>query len=115
MITTLVYRDGKLAADHPSWESVVALRQDPAVMLWVDLAEATDEEIKRVMQDTFAVHPLTIEDCLQETPLPKFEVYESYVYIVVHAVDYTRTEKFTTTELDLILGTNFLITFHRRP
>lgn len=115
MIQSVVYRDSKFVADCPPPEALAALRQDPAIMLWVDLAEPTETEIKQVMQDLFAVHPLTIEDCLQDSPLPKFEEYDNYVYIVAHAVDYSRTEKFTTTELDLILGKNFLVTFHRKP
>ena len=115
MIQSVVYRDSKFVADCPPPESLAALRQDPAVMLWVDLAEPTEAEILQIMQELFSVHPLTIEDCLQDSPLPKFEEYENYVYIVAHAVDYSRTEKFTTAELDLILGKNFLVTFHRQP
>ncbi len=115
MIQSIVYRDNKFVADCPPPETLAALRQDPAVMLWVDLAEPTDDEIRLVMQDLFALHPLTIEDCMQDSPLPKFEEYENYLYIVAHAVDYSRAEKFSTTELDLILGKNFLVTFHRRP
>jgi magnesium transporter len=115
MIQSAVYRDSKFVADSPPPETLAALRQDPAVMLWVDLSEPTEAEIRQIMQELFAVHPLTIEDCLQDSPLPKFEEYENYVYLVVHAVDYTRTEKFSTTELDFILGKNFLLTFHRRP
>ena len=115
MIHSVVYRDNKFVADCPPPEALAALRQDPAVMLWVDLAEPTEAEIRQIMQELFSVHPLTIEDCLQDSPLPKFEEYENYVYLVAHAVDYTRTEKFTTTELDLILGKNFLLTFHRQP
>lgn len=115
MIQSVVYRDSKFVADTPPPESLAALRLDPAVMLWVDLSDPTEAEIRQIMQDLFAVHPLTIEDCLHDSPLPKYEEYENYVYIVVHAVDYSRTEKFTTTELDLILGKNFLVTFHRKP
>jgi magnesium transporter len=33
----------------------------------------------------------------------------------MHAVDYTQTESFTTTELDIFIGKNFLVTFHRQP
>ena len=61
-----------------------------------------------------ALHPPP-PGCVADTPLPKLEEYEDYLYLVMHAVDYTRTEKFTTTELDLILGTTFLVTFHRKP
>lgn len=115
MIQTLIYRDHRYAGANPSDEQLVALRADPAVMLWVDLSESSDEEARRVFGEWFAVHPLTIEDCLQDSPLPKVEHYEDYVYIVMHAVDYSRADKFTTTELDLILGRNFIITFHRKP
>lgn len=47
--------------------------------------------------------------------LPKVEDYEDYLFIVTHAVDFTRTDKFNTTELDLFLGKDYLVTFHREP
>lgn len=115
MISTLIYRDARLVGENPPFEQLAALRADPAIMLWVDLSESAEEEARRVMADVFGVHPLTIEDCLQDSPLPKVESYDEYLYLVLHAVDYTRAEKFTTTELDFIIGKNFLITFHRKP
>ena len=115
MIQTLIYRDHRYAGANPPDEQLAALRADPAVVLWVDLSESSDEEVRRVFGEWFAVHPLTIEDCLQDSPLPKIEQYEDYLYIVMHAVDYTRADKFNTTEVDLILGRDFLVTFHRKP
>lgn len=115
MIQSLLYRDHKFVAENPAVETLASLLAEPGVMIWVDLDAATDEEIRVVMQDAFGVHPLTIEDCVQDTPLPKVEEMEGYIYLVMHAVDYTRADKFSTTELDLILGRNFLITFHRNP
>lgn len=115
MITTLVYRDHKLAAHNPPVDSLASLRHDPAVMLWIDLADPTADEIKTVFEDLFGFHPLVIEDCVGDSPLPKLEAYDDYLYFVMHAVDYSKTDKFTTTELDLILGKNFLVTFHRQP
>jgi len=115
MIQTLIYRDHRCVGANPPDDQLQALRADPAVMLWVDLGESSDEEARRVLGEWFAVHPLTIEDCLQDSPLPKIEPYEDYLYIVMHAVDYSRVGKFDTTELDLILGRNFLVTYHRKP
>lgn len=115
MIQTLIYRDNRYAGANPPDEQLAALRADPAVMLWVDLSEPPDDEARRVLGEWFAVHPLTIEDCLLDSPLPKVEQYDEYLYIVMHAVDYTRADKFNTTEVDVILGKNFLITFHRKP
>lgn len=115
MITTLVYRDHKLHGHNPPVESLAALRTEPNVMLWVDLSEPTPEETKLIFEDLFGFHPLVIEDCVSDSPLPKLETYDDYLYFVMHAVDYSKTDKFTTTELDLILGKNFLVTFHRQP
>lgn len=115
MIRTILYRDFKLAPESPTLERLAELRAEPGVMLWVDLTEPTQEESRRVLGDTFSVHPLTIEDCLLDSPLPRIELYDDYVYLVLHAVDYSRTKKFTTIEVDFILGRTFLITLHRKP
>ena len=115
MVETIVYRDSRLTTLKPAVDELPALRDDPAVMLWVDLVDSSDEEARRVLGEIFAVHPLTIEDCLTDSPLPKAERYDEYLHLVMHAVDYSRTEKFTTTEVDFILGKRFLLTFHRKP
>ncbi len=115
MINTLVYRDNKFAAHNPPAEVLAGLRQEPGVMLWIDLSEPTPEEVALVLERVFAVHPLVIEDCVSDTPLPKLEDYTDYLYFVMHAVDYSKTDKFSTTELDFILGRTFLITYHRQP
>jgi magnesium transporter len=115
MLTALVYRNNKLAAHNPPAETLAGLRDEPGVMLWVDLTDPTEAEIKLVMEELFALHPLVIEDCTTDSPFPKLEAYDEYLYLVMHAVDYSKTDKFSTTELDLILGKRFLLTFHRQP
>jgi magnesium transporter len=47
--------------------------------------------------------------------LPKVEDYDDYLFIVTHAVDFSRTDKFATTELDMFLGKDFLVTFYTAP
>ena len=63
----------------------------------------------------FQFHPLAVEDCVAPNSLPKVEDYEDYLFIVTHAVDFKRVEKFNTTEIDLFLGRDYLVTFHREP
>ena len=115
MITTLVYREGKFAMANPPIEALALLRSEVGVMVWVDIDEPSDEETRHVLDTVFEFHPLAIEDCVSDSPLPKVEDYDDYLYLVMHAVDYTKTEHFTTTELDLFLGKNFLVTHHRKP
>jgi magnesium transporter len=52
---------------------------------------------------------------VNDTPFPKLEPYDDYLYFVMHAVDTSEAPIFKTTELDLFLGKNYLVTFHHRP
>jgi magnesium transporter len=115
MIRSFVLSEGRLAGRDLEAETLRLARADKGLHLWVDLEDPTDEETKQILETVFAFHPLTIEDCLTPSSLPKVEDYEDYLFIVTHAVDFTRTEKFNTTELDLFLGREFLVTFHRKP
>ena len=114
MVTTLVYRDQKLASQDPPLSALAALRSEPNVMLWVDLANPTDSEIKQILEETFGFHSLAIEDCVGDSPSPKLETYDEYLYLVMHAVGYAEAG-FKTAELDLFLGKNYVVTFHREP
>lgn len=100
------------------------LLADTNLFLWVDLEAPTPEETKRVLEDIFHFHPLSIEDCVAVSPSPKVEEYvpkeedrfTPYLFLVIHAVDYSRKDGvFATSELNFFLGRNFLVTYHTVP
>src|SRR5512140_3207039 len=100
------------------------LLADTNLFLWVDLEKPTSEETRAVLEDVFHFHPLSIEDCVTVSPSPKVEEYNPkeddrfapYLFIVIHAVDYSRKDGvFATGELDFFLGKNFLVTYHAGP
>lgn len=115
MIRSFIFSDGKLVGQDLELEALRLVRADKGLLLWVDLDHPTPEEIKAILEGVFQFHPLAIEDCVSPNSLPKVEDYEDYLFIVTHAVDFTRTEKFNTTELDLFLGKDYLVTFHTAP
>ena len=100
------------------------LLADTNLFLWVDLEASTPEEAKTVLEGIFHFHPLSIEDCVNVSQSPKVEEYSPkeedrfspYLFMVIHAVDYSRKEgTFGTTELNFFLGKNFLVTYHEQP
>ena len=115
MIHSFVFSDGKPVGRDLEVEALRLVRADKGLMLWVDLDDPTEEEIKTILEGVFQFHPLEIEDCVTPSSLPKIEDYDDHLFMVTHAVDFTRTEKFYTTELDLFLGKDFLVTFHSKP
>jgi len=100
------------------------LLADTNLFLWVDLEKPEAEETKSVLEEVFHFHPLSIEDCVMLSPSPKVEEYSpkeedrfvSYLFMVIHAVDYSRKDGvFATSELNFFLGKNFLVTYHEAP
>ena len=79
-------------------------------LVWVDL-EAQTPETEALLRETFALHPLTIEDIWSERASPKVEEFTDYLYVLVHAV--ARETGATATdlrELDVVIGADFVIT-----
>jgi magnesium transporter len=115
MIRSFIFSDGKLVGQDLELEALRLVRADKGLLLWVDLDHPTPEENKAILENVFQFHPLAIEDCVQPNSLPKVEDYEDYLFIVAHAVDFTRKEKFNTTELDFFVGKDYVVTFHTAP
>ncbi len=115
MIHSFIFSEGRLVGRDLELEALRLVRADKGLMVWVDLDNPTDDESKQILEGVFAFHPLAIEDCLTPSSLPKVEDYEDYLFMVMHAVDFKRAEKFSTTELDLFMGKDYLVTFHRLP
>lgn len=115
MIRSFIFSEGKLVGRDLELEALRLVLADKGLVAWVDLENPSEAEIKDILEGVFHFHPLAIEDCVTPSLLPKIEDYDDYLFMVTHAVDYSRTEKFATTELDLFLGKEFLVTFHRTP
>jgi magnesium transporter len=91
----------------PAW-----LKPDSGVWLWVDLSDPTPDETK-ILNDVFHFHELSIEDAIAEIHHPKVESYGTYLYLILHGIDFkAREHTFRTQEIDFFLGDNYLVTFH---
>lgn len=91
----------------PAW-----LSPGSGVWVWADLAEPTPEE-GRILADVFHFHELSIEDAMSEIHHPKVEPYGSYLYVILHGIDFRESEHcFRTQDVDFFLGDQFLVTVH---
>jgi magnesium transporter len=115
MIQSFVFNDGKMVGSNLDADALRLVRADKGLLIWVNLFAPTKEEAMLILEGVFSFHPLAIEDCLAETRYPKIEDYEDYLYLVMHAVAFSKEEQFRTTELDLFVGKTFLVTHHTEP
>jgi magnesium transporter len=82
--------------------------------LWLDL-EVRTPEADTLLAETFALHPLTIEDIWTEQSTPKLEQLGDYVYVLAHTARRgSDPAEIELIELDVIVGTTFVITHDGR-
>lgn len=116
MIRSFVFSQtqGRLISQDLTLDLLKVVLQDDGVQFWVDVGECSDEEAKTVLEGVFQFHPLAIEDCFTPSDRAKVEEYEGYLFLVTHAVTYSNGE-LKANELDMFIGKNFLVTYHRTP
>jgi Mg2+ and Co2+ transporter CorA len=66
MIRALLHHaDGRLS--EPGAAELPAALAEPGGLLWLDLAAEPPEVCEPILRDTFAFHPLAVEDALAES------------------------------------------------
>lgn len=113
MIRSFVCKGRRILWDVPI-KQIKKYLKDKNNTIWLDLEKPTDADYK-FLEQTFKFHPLSIEDCKDSIELPKIDIFEKYVFIVLHSAssDFKKL-KFNKRELDFFLGKNFLVTVHNQ-
>lgn len=110
MITIFLHRNGQteqVTSIDRSW-----LNPNSGAIIWVDLASPSIPE-SLILSDSFAFHPLSVDDAMSAVQYPRIEPYDGYLYVVLHGIDFREAEHgFATHDVDFFLGRNFLVTVH---
>jgi len=80
--------------------------------LWLDYCDPNLETLQPLITE-LNIHPLSIEDVLNEDQLPKLDLFPNYSFMVFNVFESTDTEVITH-ELDFFIGANFIISTSRR-
>lgn len=80
-------------------------------LVWVDMESPTQSEVREIMAE-FHINPLAAEELLSPTLRPKVDVYENFIYLILHfpAAKHTHNKNNESQEVDFMVGKNFLIT-----
>jgi magnesium transporter len=114
VITILVHDDSGLRRLDGLTEAPALIASGARV--WIDV-EGTDPGVGEFLADTLKIHPLAVEDILQDRPTPKAEDYGDYLYVVAHGIvaGTGGTPELETLEIDLVFNAQWLFTHHLGP
>ena len=94
-------------------EDIPALIGDPNHIIWLDI-DKPEREGMDWLKENFGFHPLDLEDCISLIERPKIDLYEDYHFLVMHFPVFDKTiRRLSPEQVNLFLGTNFLITIHK--
>ena len=82
-------------------------------LIWIDFEKPTPDETD-YLSNYFNFHPLAVEDCVAETPLPKVDDFGVYLFLVLHGSRMLTEGRSATNEVNVFLGSNYLVTYHDR-
>jgi magnesium transporter len=89
-----------------SEEAITALREGG--FIWMNYYKPEIEELHSLV-DTMGIHPLSVEDCLDSSQVPKIEHFPGNSFIIFNAYSY-KDQMLHIDEIDFFIGRNFLIT-----
>lgn len=101
--------ENKTTTDNSRVEKI---KFKPKNFSWISVNQPTREIVENFKR-RYKFHELDVEDCLSESQRPKIDDYENYLFIVIHApVRSARQKQIKTSEINIFIGQNFIITLH---
>lgn len=110
-ISVIGYAPGGVEERH--FEQIDEYLDNPCEggVVWVNIEGVHDVELIRTLGEKHAFHPLVMEDIVNTVQRPKIEDYGDYLFIVLRMLRPTEGGDFSSEQLSIILGADYLFTF----
>ena len=84
--------------------------KDTATVTWIHIKGIHETQIIEELGEHLKINSLVLEDLMSPTQIPKIEVYEDYIFIILKSLDYHETSlSIFREQISLIIGKNFVI------
>ena len=110
---TRLYRDGRLELEGFPVAEISDHLLDEAVTIWLDLRDPDHGDLS-VLSEEFGLHPLAVEDAVQEHQRPKLDRYQSHLFLNAYGARLdAESGELATSELAAFVTARALITVRK--
>lgn len=107
-----IFRKGKLSEFKQLEEELDAIKSSSSQLVhWIDIESLRDINLVKTIGEKLDIHPLILEDITHTHQRPKFEDWDSYIYLVVKMIYLDSSQEIVHEQVSFILGPNYLISF----
>ena len=83
-------------------------------VIWTDIVNPSAGDISQLSQAYPQLHPLNLQDCLNELEFPKLDHHDDYLFLVFQFPIWVEAEAlFRPAEVDIFVARSILVTSHR--
>jgi magnesium transporter len=111
---TRMYRGGELAAEgFPAEQLSEHLDRSEDAVVWLDLHDPDETDLGILVQE-FGLHPLAVEDAVQDHQRPKLDRYPTHLFANMYAVAFdAQSGQLTSSEVSAFITKRALITVRK--
>ena len=93
-------------------DMLASLREHPELKHWIDVRGYGDLALMERMMQDFGLHPLQMEDVLNDYQRAKLEVFDDHrLFMVSRMTEFTRNHEIDDDQLSLFTGPNYVLSF----
>lgn len=112
---TRLYRNGALVAEGFPVEEVSDRLAEAGNVVWLDL-EDPDRADLEIVTDELGLHPLAVEDAVNDRQRPKIDHYADHLFVNTYVVSFdAATGELSTGEIAAFVTGNALVTVRKDP
>ena len=113
MARTRLYRDGELALENFPVSEISDHIAEANAFVWLDYCEPTSEDLQTISEE-LSLHPLAVEDAVNEHQRPKLDRYDSHLFVNAYtlALD-TASGELDTSEIGVFITRNAFVTVRK--
>ncbi len=113
MSRTRLYRDGELVLENFPVADISEHIKEPNACVWLDYCEPTPAELASIANE-LGLHPLAVEDAINEHQRPKLDRYDSHLFISAYALALdTASGELRTSEIGVFVTPSALVTVRK--
>jgi magnesium transporter len=116
MVQIELYHPGHKTVVQGGIELLEGWRRDQSTHLWIDIDGPLDKDMEGVLEQTFGLHALALQDASRDRHPPKLEVFDDHSFLLFKGLSATSVDiDFSTIQIAIFVGERFLVTRHSGP
>ena len=105
-VRAAIFRDGKVV-EHVALDASMPQHEDSA-FIWIEVLNPLDRDFD-VLQERFKLHSLAVEDSMSPTQVPKVDVYDDQIFVVLK-IARLQSDEIKYAEIDAFVSGRHIIT-----